>query len=63
MENEKLGFQVDTLEPITMDNIHDLLDGMASRFGHKRIMEGDTIIALVKVQHFSYSLRLEFHLK
>ena len=50
LENEKFGVQLDTLEPITMDNLHDLLDGMASRFGHKRIMEDGIVVALEKVQ-------------
>ncbi|KAG0614520.1 hypothetical protein M758_6G183700 [Ceratodon purpureus] len=48
LENEKFGVQLDTLEPITMDNLHDLLDGMASRFGHKRIMEDGIVVALEK---------------
>jgi gamma-glutamylcysteine synthetase len=46
VENEKFGFQLDTLKPMTLDNIHDLLEGMASRFGHKRIMEDGTIAGL-----------------
>lgn len=48
MENEKFGFQLDTLKPMMLDNIHDLLEGMSSRFGHKRIMEDGTIARLKK---------------
>jgi gamma-glutamylcysteine synthetase len=56
VENEKFGFQLDTLKPMTLDNIHDLLEGMASRFGHKRIMEDGTIAGLEKV-HLSLKFR------
>ena len=50
MEHEKFGFRLDTLEPMTLDNIHDLLDGMASRFGYERITEDDIVVGLEKVQ-------------
>ena len=52
VENEKFGFQLDTLKPMTMDNIHDLLERMASRFGHERIIEDGSIAGLMKV-HFA----------
>ncbi|KAG0564717.1 hypothetical protein M758_8G129000 [Ceratodon purpureus] len=48
VENEKFGFQLDTLKPMTLDNIHELLEGMASHFGHKRIIEDGTIAGLQK---------------
>lgn len=49
-EHEKLGFQLDTLKRMTFDQISKLLDGMASRFGYERVMEGENIIGLSKVQ-------------
>lgn len=49
-EHEKLGFQLDTLEPMTFDQISKLLEGMASRYGYKRVMEDENIIGLSKVQ-------------
>jgi len=48
-EHEKLGYQLDTLEPMNFDHISRLLDGMASRFGYERVMEGEHIIGLQKV--------------
>ncbi|XP_024360231.1 glutamate--cysteine ligase A, chloroplastic isoform X2 [Physcomitrium patens] len=47
-EHEKLGFQLDTLKRMTFDQISKLLDGMASRFGYERVMEGENIIGLSK---------------
>lgn len=57
VENEKFGFQLDTLKPMTLDNIHELLEGMASHFGHKRIMEDGTIGGLEKV-YFALELKV-----
>ena len=50
VENEKFGYQLDTLEPMTLENTQDLLEGMASRYGHKRYMECGTIAGLEKVR-------------
>jgi glutamate--cysteine ligase len=50
-EHEKLGFKLDTLEPMTFAQITLLLDGMASRFGYERVLEGDIVIGLQKVSH------------
>lgn len=47
-EHEKLGFQLDTLDPMSFDHISKLLDGMASRFGHEKVMEGEPVIGLQK---------------
>lgn len=47
-EHEKLGFKLDTLEPMTFAQITLLLDGMASRFGYERVLEGDIVIGLQK---------------
>lgn len=48
MEHEKFGFQLDSLEPMSFDHINKLLDGLASRFGYERVMEGEHIIGLQK---------------
>lgn len=48
-EHEKFGFKLDTLEPMTFENIRDILEAMKSRFGYKEVMEGDNIIGLKKV--------------
>lgn len=49
VENEKFGFQLDTSKPMTLDNVHELLEGMASRIGHRRITEDGIISGLEKV--------------
>jgi len=53
-EHEKLGFQLDTLEPMSFDHIRKLLDGMASRFVYERVMEEEHVIGLQKVKHEIY---------
>jgi len=49
VENEKFGFQLDTVKPMSLSNIGELLEGMASRFGYERIMEDGTVAGLQKV--------------
>ncbi|RLM91591.1 glutamate--cysteine ligase B, chloroplastic-like [Panicum miliaceum] len=45
-EHEKFGFQVETLRPINYQQIRDLLNGVADRFGGHRVMEGNNIVGL-----------------
>lgn len=48
-EHEKFGFTVEGLRPLSYEGrvgVHALLEEMASRFGYRRVMEGDNIIAL-----------------
>ncbi|CAK9276172.1 unnamed protein product [Sphagnum jensenii] len=45
-EHEKFGFQLDTLKPITYEQIAQLLDGMAERFDWERVLEDNKIIGL-----------------
>ncbi|RCV23970.1 hypothetical protein SETIT_5G047800v2 [Setaria italica] len=45
-EHEKFGFQVETLRPINYMQIRDLLNGIADRFGGRRVMEGNNIVGL-----------------
>ncbi|CAO2184996.1 unnamed protein product [Urochloa humidicola] len=47
-EHEKFGFQVETLKPINYGHIHDLLNGIADRFGWCRVKEGNNVIGLKK---------------
>jgi len=48
-EHEKFGFQVETLRPINYQQIRDLLNGVADRFGGHRVMEGNNIVGLKQV--------------
>lgn len=48
-EHEKFGFEVGTLRPINYDQIAELLNGLAERFGWDQVMEGDYIIGLKQV--------------
>lgn len=48
VENEKFGFHLDTVKPMNLSNIGELLEGMASRFGYERIMEDGTVSGLQK---------------
>ncbi|CAL5356134.1 unnamed protein product [Camellia sinensis] len=45
-EHEKIGFEFETLRPMTYEQITVLLNGIAERFDWDRIMEGDNIIGL-----------------
>ncbi|CAO2180320.1 unnamed protein product [Urochloa humidicola] len=45
-EHEKFGFEVQTLRPINYDQISQLFNGVADRFGWERVMEGNNIIGL-----------------
>ncbi|CAL5434068.1 unnamed protein product [Camellia sinensis] len=45
-EHEKIGFEFETLRPMTYEEITVLLNGIAERFDWDRIMEGDNIIGL-----------------
>ncbi|KAG0612156.1 hypothetical protein M758_6G006600 [Ceratodon purpureus] len=45
-EHEKFGFQLDTLQPMSYEQIRLLLEGLAERFHWERVMEGDNIIGL-----------------
>ncbi|KAL7165352.1 hypothetical protein ACSBR2_041112 [Camellia fascicularis] len=45
-EHEKIGFEFETLRPMTYEQITELLNGIAERFDWDRIMEGDNIIGL-----------------
>ncbi|CAK9878042.1 unnamed protein product [Sphagnum jensenii] len=45
-EHEKFGFQLDTLNPITYEQIAELLDGIAERFHWERVLEDNKIIGL-----------------
>lgn len=49
-EHEKFGFQLDSLEPMTYDQIKLLLEGMSERFEWEKVMEGDNIIGLTFVR-------------
>lgn len=52
-EHEKFGFQSETLRPMNHDQISELLYRISERFGWDKIMEGDLIIGLERVIHFS----------
>eukprot|EP00271_Cylindrocystis_brebissonii_P007545 TRINITY_DN21110_c0_g1_i1.p1 TRINITY_DN21110_c0_g1~~TRINITY_DN21110_c0_g1_i1.p1 ORF type:complete len:524 (+),score=72.10 TRINITY_DN21110_c0_g1_i1:223-1794(+) len=45
-EHEKFGFNLDTLEPISYEQIQALLEAIAERFSWERVCEGDKIIGL-----------------
>ncbi|GMP96268.1 hypothetical protein CsSME_00044984 [Camellia sinensis var. sinensis] len=45
-EHEKIGFEFETLRPMTYEQITVLLNGISERFDWDRIMEGDNIIGL-----------------
>ncbi|KAM2609179.1 hypothetical protein TB1_037428 [Malus domestica] len=45
-EQERFGFDLKTLSPMTYEHIAKLLNGIAERFDWEKIMEGDNIIAL-----------------
>ncbi|THG16521.1 hypothetical protein TEA_010564 [Camellia sinensis var. sinensis] len=45
-EHEKIGFEFETLRPMTYEQTTELLNGIAERFDWDRIMEGDNIIGL-----------------
>ncbi|XP_048445870.1 glutamate--cysteine ligase, chloroplastic-like isoform X1 [Pyrus x bretschneideri] len=45
-EQERFGFDLKTLRPMTYEHIAKLLNGIAERFDWEKIMEGDNIIAL-----------------
>lgn len=48
-EHEKFGFQLDNLQPMSYEQIRQLLEGLAERFQWQRVMEGDNIIGLAFV--------------
>nr|AAL61610.1 gamma-glutamylcysteine synthetase [Allium cepa] len=45
-EHEKFGFQINTLRPMTYEQIAYLLNGIAERFDWEKVMEGDYVIGL-----------------
>ncbi|XP_057821697.1 glutamate--cysteine ligase, chloroplastic isoform X4 [Cryptomeria japonica] len=45
-EHEKFGFERKTLKPMNYEQISELLQGLAERFGWDKVMEGDFIIGL-----------------
>ncbi|KAK4748607.1 hypothetical protein SAY87_015193 [Trapa incisa] len=45
-EHEKFGFEIETLRPMTYDQIAELLNSIAERFDWEKVMEGDHIIGL-----------------
>ncbi|KAH9290675.1 hypothetical protein KI387_034792, partial [Taxus chinensis] len=45
-EHEKFGFERKTLQPMNYEQISELLQGLAERFGWDKVMEGDFIIGL-----------------
>lgn len=48
-EHEKFGFTFDGIRPLAYEGragVHALLEEMASRFGYRRVLEGENIIAL-----------------
>lgn len=45
-EHEKFGFERKTLKPMNYEQISELLQGLAERFGWDKVMEGDLIIGL-----------------
>ncbi len=59
-EHEKFGFQLDTLKPITYEQIAQLLDGMAERFDWERVLEDNKIIGLKFVRVKTYILENQF---
>jgi glutamate--cysteine ligase len=52
-EHEKFGFQLNNLQPMSYEQIRQLLEGLAERFEWQKVMEGDNIIGLTFVSsHF-----------
>ena len=49
-EHEKFGFDVETLRPITYDQISAILNGLAERFEWDKIMEENHVIGLKQVK-------------
>ncbi|KAG0473305.1 hypothetical protein HPP92_015162 [Vanilla planifolia] len=45
-EHEKFGFEVETLRPMSYEQIAALLNGISERFEWEKIMEGDHVIGL-----------------
>lgn len=45
-EHEKFGFELQTLRPMTYEQIAELLNGISERFDWDKVMEGDKIIGL-----------------
>ena len=48
-EHEKFGFDVETLRPITYDQISAILNGLSERFEWDKIMEENHVIGLKQV--------------
>ncbi|CAN6567151.1 unnamed protein product [Malus baccata var. baccata] len=46
IEHERFGFDLKTLRPMKYEQIAELLNGIAERFGWDKIFEGDNVIAL-----------------
>jgi gamma-glutamylcysteine synthetase len=57
-EHEKFGFQLSTLNPITYEQIAQLLDGIAERFHWERVLEDNKIIGLKLVSIKTYIFRI-----
>ncbi|RCV23971.1 hypothetical protein SETIT_5G047900v2 [Setaria italica] len=59
-EHEKFGFQVQTLRPINYDQITQLFNGIADRFGWDRAMEGNNVIGLKQVKAVGKEMGIGF---
>jgi glutamate--cysteine ligase len=53
-EHEKFGFDVETLRPITYDQISGILNGLSERFEWDKIMEEGHVIGLKQVYYLKY---------
>lgn len=49
MENEKFGFELDTVKPMSPDQIKELMEKMAARFEYKKMNKDDITAGLKKV--------------
>ncbi|TVU25991.1 hypothetical protein EJB05_28515, partial [Eragrostis curvula] len=59
-EHEKFGFLLETLRPINYGHIRELLNGIADRFGWRKVMEGNNVIGLKKVKSVGKEMGIGF---
>ena len=55
-EHEKFGFDVETLRPITYDQISAILNGLSERFEWDKIMEENHVIGLKQVLYLERNM-------